>query len=423
MSNNDAVITVDGLSKRYIIGHKRQKDDGIRHAIEDFIRSPLRALFPDRSLQQTEKEEFWALKDVSFSIRRGDVVGVIGRNGAGKSTLLKILSRITEPTSGKIEIQGRIASLLEVGTGFHQELSGRENIFLNGAILGMNRQEIRRKFDEIVAFSEVEQFLDTPVKRYSSGMYVKLAFSVAAHLDPEIMVIDEVLAVGDTAFQQKCLERIRSISNEGKTVLFVSHQLSTVHSLCKKGILLEKGRVAFFGDSSSAIAQYLSHNNSTSGSWRRENKISDPPDLSFHSATIKNSKGTATSEIDGNEVFTLDLELIASKSYANAQVAVRFTNGQGIVAFTSCNTDTTKDFVEIAKGRHSFTLTFDATMFMPGSYTLKIAAHIPQEKLLDLIDDEITFSVHDTGNHINKLKDNRLGILCPVIPWKHQKRT
>src|ERR1700723_2645665 len=218
-------ITIENLGKRYTIGHQRANSDGMRHAIEDVIRNPIAWLRSGRR-RKLEEQDIWALRGVSLQINVGDVVGVIGNNGAGKSTLLKLLSRITVPTEGRIRIHGRIASLLEVGTGFHQELTGRENIFLNGAILGMTRAEIVRKFDEIVAFSEIEEFLDTPVKRYSSGMYVRLAFAVAAHLEPEILIVDEVLAVGDAAFQKKCLGKMRDVSaSDGRTILFVSHNM------------------------------------------------------------------------------------------------------------------------------------------------------------------------------------------------------
>lgn len=226
---------------------------GLRHAIEDFLRHPM-GWWKQR---RVKKESFWALQDISFDVKAGDVVAVIGRNGAGKSTLLKILSRITEPSTGRIEIAGRIASLLEIGTGFHAELTGRENIFLNGAILGMTRAEIKRKFDEIVAFSEIEKFLDTPVKRYSSGMYVRLAFSVAAHLEPEILIVDEVLAVGDTAFQKKCLGKMQEVSqNHGRTVLFVSHNMSAVLQLTTRAVVLDKGRVIFNGPTEQAVEHY-----------------------------------------------------------------------------------------------------------------------------------------------------------------------
>jgi lipopolysaccharide transport system ATP-binding protein len=251
------IIVVENLSKRYNLGRKRSKDDGLRHVIEDAMRAPLAWLRSHEKQKAREEEEFWALKDVSFEVKQGDVLGIIGRNGAGKSTLLKILSRITEPTAGRIEIDGRVASLLEVGTGFHSELTGRENIFLNGAILGMSRLEIKKKFDEIVAFSEVEQFLDTPVKRYSSGMYVRLAFAVAAHLEPEILIVDEVLAVGDSDFQKKCLGKMQDVSTkEGRTVLFVSHNMLAVQKLCTKGLMLTKGCVKADGPVNDIIAIY-----------------------------------------------------------------------------------------------------------------------------------------------------------------------
>lgn len=263
---SDTVIRVENLGKKYVIGHQKQE----RYtALRDVLANGVKGLFHSiqnplrlgsgqaKSKIQNPTEEFWALKDVSFEIQQGDRVGIIGRNGAGKSTLLKILSRITEPTTGSIRVKGRVASLLEVGTGFHPELTGRENIFLNGAILGMSREEIRRKFDEIVAFAEVEKFLDTPVKRYSSGMYVRLAFAVAAHLEPEILVVDEVLAVGDAKFQKKCLGRMEDIGKEGRTVLFVSHQMSAIENLCSKVIVLQTGSIKFGGDTKASINFYL----------------------------------------------------------------------------------------------------------------------------------------------------------------------
>jgi lipopolysaccharide transport system ATP-binding protein len=253
---SDSIITIENLSKHYYLGHL-DHGEGFRHLIEEAVRNPWQWL-KDRSRNlNAVREEFWALKDVGFDIKRGEVVGIIGRNGAGKSTLLKILSRITEPTTGRISIKGRVASLLEVGTGFHIELTGRENIFLNGAILGMSKAEITRKFDEIVAFSEIEKFLDTPVKRYSSGMYVRLAFAVAAHLEPEILIVDEVLAVGDAAFQKKCLGKMQEVSrSEGRTVIFVSHNIAAVMQLTTRGVVLDKGRVSFNGPTEQAVEHY-----------------------------------------------------------------------------------------------------------------------------------------------------------------------
>jgi ABC-type polysaccharide/polyol phosphate transport system ATPase subunit len=265
---SDNVITVENLSKSYLVGHesigqsyKRYTAlrDVIGHEVRNFARNAVNLVRGRQVVPGDQVEEFWALKDVSFEVKRGEVLGIIGRNGAGKSTLLKVLSRITEPTRGRVTLRGRVASLLEVGTGFHPELTGRENIYLNGAILGMTRAEIRRKFDEIVAFAEVERFLDTPVKRYSSGMYVRLAFAVAAHLEPEILIIDEVLAVGDVEFQKKCLGKMEEVSHrEGRTVLFVSHNLSAIAELTNRAVLLDRGSITIDGSVSEALSAYLS---------------------------------------------------------------------------------------------------------------------------------------------------------------------
>jgi lipopolysaccharide transport system ATP-binding protein len=250
---SDVAIQVEGVSKLYHIG-KSKTYKTARETLMNALALPARLL---RRREEDHSTDLWALRDVSFDVKRGEVIGIIGRNGAGKSTLLKVLSRITEPTSGKITLKGRVGSLLEVGTGFHPELSGRENIFLNGAILGMRRGEIGRKFDEIVAFSEVEKFIDTPVKHYSSGMYTRLAFAVAAHLDPEILIVDEVLAVGDAAFQRKCLGKMGQVAQSGRTVLFVSHNMSTISQFCTRGVLLERGQVKVVGDVRDAVVAYL----------------------------------------------------------------------------------------------------------------------------------------------------------------------
>src|ERR1039458_9175166 len=245
---SDIIIVAENLSKRYLVGHQsaqRERYTALRDVIvretRNFARKAVDLAHGRQVVQGDEVEEFWALKDVSFEVKRGEVLGIIGRNGAGKSTLLKILSRITEPTEGRVVLRGRVASLLEVGTGFHPELTGRENIYLNGAILGMTQREIRKKFDEIVAFAEVDRFLDTPVKRYSSGMYVRLAFAVAAHLEPEILIVDEVLAVGDAEFQKKCIGKMKDASEGGRTVLFVSHNMDTITRLCGTTILMKDG--------------------------------------------------------------------------------------------------------------------------------------------------------------------------------------
>ncbi|WP_199799379.1 ABC transporter ATP-binding protein [Porphyrobacter sp. SLTP] len=283
------MIRAEGLGKKYVIGHQAAERvptlrDAISRSAHNLVRTSRDLLRGKPLISGDEVEEFWALKNVDFEIRRGDVVGIIGRNGAGKSTLLKILSRITEPSEGRVEIRGRVASLLEVGTGFHPELTGRENIFLNGAILGMSRADIRRKFDEIVAFAEIEKFLDTPVKRYSSGMYVRLAFAVAAHLEPEILIVDEVLAVGDAEFQKKCLGKMQDVAGVGRTVLFVSHNTSAIAALCTHGILLNNGIINSSGPVNDVIDNYQkisrsiensSENSTSDGDWILVLKIVD----------------------------------------------------------------------------------------------------------------------------------------------------
>ncbi|MCP6759832.1 MAG: ABC transporter ATP-binding protein [Fischerella sp. CENA71] len=278
---SDTVIRVENLSKKYVLSHQQEgqgKYKSLREVISNGAKSLGKKLLKpsEKEIYNPSREEFWALKDVSFEIKQGDRVGIIGRNGAGKSTLLKILSRITEPTKGRIKINGRVASLLEVGTGFHPELTGRENIFLNGAILGMSKIEIKRKFDEIVDFAEVEKFLDTPVKRYSSGMYVRLAFAVAAHLDPEILIVDEVLAVGDAQFQKKCLGKMQDVSkDQGRTVLFVSHNMDAIQRLCSQCVMLERGRVAAQGDTDSIVTRYMSSNSTMESSPNQWIDLSD----------------------------------------------------------------------------------------------------------------------------------------------------
>jgi len=272
-----SIIKVENLGKKYIIGHDRKAGGAYRsRSLRDALTHTARGLYQrlrhplSPNTEKIEIEELWALRNLEFEIEAGDRVGIIGRNGAGKSTLLKVLSRITEPTTGRIEVDGRVASLLEVGTGFHPELSGRENIYLNGAVLGMARAEIKAKFDEIVAFSEIEKFLDTPVKRYSSGMYVRLAFSVAAHLEPEILIVDEVLAVGDAQFQKKCLGKMEEVGQEGRTVLFVSHNMAMISNLCTTGMVLSEGKMEFNGRVSDAVTKYYAATNQRDTTRERE---------------------------------------------------------------------------------------------------------------------------------------------------------
>jgi lipopolysaccharide transport system ATP-binding protein len=309
---SDTIIQVENLGKKYIIGHqqqsKRERYLALRDVISDSAKSIWQKIQNPKSKVQDRYEEFWALKDVSFEIKQGECVGIIGRNGAGKSTLLKILSRITEPTTGRISIKGRVASLLEVGTGFHPELTGRENIYLNGAILGMSKAEIKRKFDEIVAFAEVEKFLDTPVKRYSSGMYVRLAFAVAAHLEPEILVVDEVLAVGDAAFQQKCLGKMGDVATkEGRTVLFVSHNMAAVEKLCQFGIVLHRGNLQLSGKQTEAISYYLTSFSDSQISLKERKDRQGFGDVRVVAIEIKDEQGNVLDTVQSGQ--TIDIYL------------------------------------------------------------------------------------------------------------------
>ncbi|PYN50294.1 MAG: ABC transporter ATP-binding protein, partial [Candidatus Rokuibacteriota bacterium] len=300
---SDVAIRVAGLGKQYQIGGDRKPYKTIRESITDMVLDPLRRLRAGLSADALNGEHaFWALKDVSFEVNRGEVVGIIGRNGAGKSTLLKILSRITEPTEGEVEIVGRVGSLLEVGTGFHPELTGRENVYLNGAILGMKRSEIDRRFDEIVAFSEIERFLETPVKHYSSGMYARLAFAVAAHLEPEILLVDEVLAVGDAAFQKKCLGKMGDVAEQGRTVLFVSHNLGAINDLCARSILLNNGQVEIDGAPDKVIRTYLGHGNSATPTIELEATSSN---AYFTKLGLQNTEGELTTRFDVKKPITV----------------------------------------------------------------------------------------------------------------------
>jgi lipopolysaccharide transport system ATP-binding protein len=372
----DPAITIENLGKRYTIGHQRTNGDGMRHAIEGAMRAPLSWLRFRRE-KKLQQADFWALRNVSLKIKQGEVVGLIGRNGAGKSTLLKMLSRITVPTEGRIRIDGRIASLLEVGTGFHQELTGRENIFLNGAILGMPRAEIIRKFDEIVEFAEIKEFLDTPVKRYSSGMYVRLAFAVAAHLEPEILIIDEVLAVGDTAFQKKCLGKMGSFARSGRTVLFVSHNMEAVRNLCQRVIWLKDGRLHQDGKPDEIIEAYFnSLSNDLSFSFAN-------PDygLIIQKVVLKNELGNESNQFRPGDDLIVEVLYDAQKRIEKPILALGVLGLNGSCFTSNMLLDGHRpDFLE---GPGQIACTFRSIPLLPQSYTVKLI--VRAENVKDLM--------------------------------------
>lgn len=406
-------IEVSGLSKRYVIQHE-SRHDNLRDTLHHTARKVWRRL---RWGTGFSTEEFWALRDVSFSVQPGEVVGIIGRNGAGKSTLLKVLSRITEPTSGKVKLRGRVASLLEVGTGFHPELTGRENIFLNGAILGMSRAEIRKKFDEIVAFAEVERFLDTPVKRYSSGMYVRLAFAVAAHLEPEILIVDEVLAVGDAAFQKKCLGKMQSVSEQdGRAVLFVSHQMDAVVRLCRRAILLQAGTIADVGNASDVVGRYFSARSATRHTWE-----------STDAGIIRRIQVTQSRSDDGLAVFdssrpiTVAIDTVRAERLPDVQIAIRICDGLGRAVFTTTTTDFEDHAFEIPHGPARHTVCLPPLVLPAARYSLLVAICIPGKLVLEKIEDAVVFEVSDITPAAVQLCDGREGAVRLLLPWSLQR--
>jgi lipopolysaccharide transport system ATP-binding protein len=359
---NDIAIRVENLSKRYVIGEAQERYYTLRDTLTDTLTAPLRAFRRKaRRKASADANEIWALRDLSLEIKHGEVVGVIGRNGAGKSTLLKILSRITEPTEGFAEVHGRVGSLLEVGTGFHLELTGRENVFLNGAIIGMKKAEIERKFDEIVAFAEVEKFIDTPVKRYSSGMYLRLAFSVAAHLEPEVLLVDEVLAVGDIAFQRKCLGKMEDVAAQGRTVLFVSHNLAVIKELCKTSIVLKNGKLDFCGPVVDGLARY---SRALIGS-SEEIAISG---AGWRDVSINGNTDGATATVYGEEEFSVGALLDLQEEFLDARLFCIINNSVGDVVVHQ-----RMDLHELCgkeRGRFRLNVEMPALWLAPGVYTL-----------------------------------------------------
>jgi lipopolysaccharide transport system ATP-binding protein len=418
------VIVCDQLSKRYQLGahpHRgiEQGPPPLREAVSRKLQSFRRALTGGRDDKPRREHAFWALKDVSFEVGRGELVGIIGRNGAGKSTLLKVLSRIVEPTRGTVRLRGRVASLLEVGTGFHPELTGRENIYLNGAILGMKKAEIDRKFDEIVAFSEIEAFLDTPVKRYSSGMYVRLAFAVAAHLEPEILIVDEVLAVGDFAFQKKCLGKMQDVAaGDGRTILFVSHNVGALAQLCRRGILLQSGMIAADGPIRDVIGGYL---NAVEG--HRAAQATFPVDPSkpcqFLSAAILREDGTPASEFGCDEPFVIRLELEVRRAIPDLFAYFDLYTIDGIRLFNSDIRDGDPSIVErLGVGRHTFEVRVPAQLLGGTTYLMNIACY--RLGGVEVVDNHVAcceFTLRDT---ISSSPD-RPGLLSVLVPWRHHR--
>lgn len=363
------IISVENLGKKYRISHQKN-GRGSYTALRDVIADGIKNF--GKKCNNPSEEDFWALKDVSFTVEPGDRIGIIGRNGAGKSTLLKILSRITEPTTGKVIMRGRVASLLEVGTGFHPELTGRENIFLNGAILGMKRAEIKRKFDEIVDFAEVEKFLDTPVKRYSSGMYVRLAFAVAAHLEPEILLVDEVLAVGDTVFQKKCLGKMEDVSKkDGRTILFVSHNLAMINTMCDKSMLISHGELIKLNKSSLVIEEYLnSYSNENLPINTRKDRVGSQKGK-FTSLKIKKGSNL-TSTVNTGDTFLVEMEIELWEKLKVPHIGVLIGDNLINTIVRAHTWESCKDIKELQVGKHKILCEFSNIPLLKGNYSIDL---------------------------------------------------
>lgn len=419
---SEFAIRCEGLSKQYRIG-ERESYRALRDSIADTARAPfrlLRSAFKGPKSASTAGPEvantFWALKDLSFEIKQGEVVGVIGRNGAGKSTLLKILSRITAPTEGEVEIRGRVGSLLEVGTGFHPELTGRENIYLNGAILGMRKLEISGKFDEIVAFAEIEKFIDTPVKRYSSGMYVRLAFAVAAHLNSEILVVDEVLAVGDAQFQKKCLGKMDEVAQSGRTIFFVSHNMGTIKSLCRTALWLDYGSVKAFSACQSVITEYLgaTDDNTRNGIIVPQQHIKGTGETKIEKVTLKDADHYQQTAFLVGEPFHIMLDYKAVKSIEGTFWFL-VSSADGTVIFSSFQKDVSGPVPLHSAGKISVML--DDVSFLPGLYFISVGVFSKNSEIVDWVDSAIRFEILPHFKN-GRAFDHRYGILTKELRWQ-----
>lgn len=412
-----AVITVEHLSKSYILKHQNtERYTALRDVITNKAKNVLN---PRSKIQHPTSEEFWALNDVSFEVKQGERIGIVGRNGAGKSTLLKVLSRIITPTKGRITIDGRVASLLEVGTGFHPELSGRENVFLNGSILGMSKSEIKSKFDEIVAFSEVEKFLDTPVKRYSSGMYVRLAFAVAAHLEPEILIVDEVLAVGDAEFQKKCLGKMKEVSGEGRTVLFVSHNMAAVRNLCDKAILLNKGTVTLQGSVDEVINEYL-HSKDTEGlSGVYNSSNTGDSDVKLLKAEMIDSVGNTQNQFEINENISIKFNISCTRKVPNLYAYIAVKNSREDLLIESDTLDFLPNvFDSMKEGSNEYFVKINANLLAVGDYVLylSLASSYSDNFLVETPGDVLRFTVVDS---VTERGHQRKAFTSQLLKWEH----
>ena len=417
---SDIAIRVEHLGKKYRIGGQKATYGSLRESLVKTVGAPLRWMKGERT---PANNDFWALDDISFEVKQGEVVGIIGRNGAGKSTLLKVLSRITKPTRGRVELNGRVGSLLEVGTGFHPELTGRENVFLNGAILGMSRNEINRKFDEIVDFSEIEKFLDTQVKFYSSGMYVRLAFAVAAHLEPDILVVDEVLAVGDLEFQKKSLGKMNDVSKQGRTVLFVSHNMGAIRKLCKSAILLEAGHLKEFGGVHDVVENYLS-----GGDKKSIPKIILPgsPDSSVYIASISivDKRGSVASQIPFDEPFFVQIDVVLREKISQIYVALHIHDEELNTLIFMRDFEIDEGLLlEREPGKYRYEIKIPSPLLVPGTY--QISSHVVSLEIgrVSSVDYVCPFEIVDTGSTRGAKGFNWIGKINPPLDLTIRKIT
>ncbi len=382
------ILEVQNLSKRFTLKHESNPYLSLRDTLAGIFKTN----------KGTTKEAFYALHDINFTIQPGESIGIIGKNGAGKSTLLKILSKISPPTSGKIILRGRVASLLEVGTGFHPELSGRENIYLNGSILGMRKSEIKNRFDEIVDFSGVEKFLDMSLKHYSSGMQLRLAFSVAAFLEPEIMVIDEVLAVGDANFQRKCLQKMDDVSKSGRTIIFVSHQMGTIAQLCTRALLLQEGKLVYEGQTSDVIDVYLSSGENSNGRYIAESKFTAKKEMYFEEITTCFDSGKANDQFGFNDSIVLDLKINVKEHVNNCKIGIALLSKYEARVFTIV-----KDFDELCKtgsDSYSVSVKLPSHLLAPNNYSFTCALFVPFGKIIDIQENICRIRIFDTGTDL-----------------------